>query len=632
MTGGLGPRSMNLGVFNHGWWANACRASDRPFIELPIASSPNGNAYCADLRARLELGDSLTARLQADLPDVFLDNGGTGLNFIPTPQADNHLQCLHESFHRPLISHFIDPVTTTYQGLDSFVLWQSLQSPTWIKAVWDKAHANELRQFGVPGVLHLPMAAPDREYDTRPVDLDSVRPLVSFVGGQNTSYFSSGQPVPTSSLFAGTLAQAMRSDIAGASFYDVYHNQYGLAAPVLSGDPPAVRAKKLFDYYNAKLFFHAQLCLQNRDRFVISLMRRIPDRFELIGARWDSTYGLKTAPPLPSTDEYFRHFRRTAINLNLVNGNAETGLNMRHFEITAAGGFMLCRAQPELSDCFVIGKECAVFTDERDLLDKIDYFLAHPCERESIALAGQKRTLSQHLYNHRLHHLLRQLTAPPPPVSFATAHWLDDCKRFVPRPDVILDCGANTGQSAIGLRRKFPSAAIYSFEPVRTVFDQLQRNCAPLNVHAINKAVGDRDGRTSIRLTTSHEANSLLDYQPGNPCAQWTWIVGTEDIEVCTLDRWCEESGIDSARVQLIKLDVQGAELQALYGAKQLLKHVPLIYLEVSFVPIYKDAPLFPEIDSFLTECGYARHAVYPSDQPHNWGDASYVKLSGMTA
>ncbi len=129
-----------------------------------------------------------------------------------------------------------------------------------------------------------------------------------------------------------------------------------------------------------------------------------------------------------------------------------------------------------------------------------------------------------------------------------------------------------------------------------------------------------------MNLTTSPEANSLLAYQEGNPCAKWTEVIGQEEVEVCTLDRWCAEQGIPSERVDILKLDVQGAELQALYGARKLLERTRLVYVEVSFVPIYKDCPLFGDIESFMKECGYRRYAVYPSDQPHNWGDALYVK------
>ena len=96
-------------------------------------------------------------------------------------------------------------------------------------------------------------------------------------------------------------------------------------------------------------------------------------------------------------------------------------------------------------------------------------------------------------------------------------------------------------------------------------------------------AVGDHDGTAAINLTTSHEANSLLGYQEGNPCAKWTWVIGQEQINICTLDRWCQDEGIDPGRVDLLKLDVQGAELKALYGARKLLETTRLVFLEVSF-------------------------------------------------
>jgi spore maturation protein CgeB len=84
---------------------------------------------------------------------------------------------------------------------------------------------------------------------------------------------------------------------------------------------------------------------------------------------------------------------------------------MRHFEITAAGGFMLCGHQAEIDRYFKVGTECDTFTSERELLDKVRYYLAHPDQRREIALAGQRRTLSEHLYSHRLKTLMDMVQA-----------------------------------------------------------------------------------------------------------------------------------------------------------------------------------------------------------------------------
>jgi FkbM family methyltransferase len=621
---------MQLGVFQHGWWKPAGGRLGHTVIDLPIATHADGNAYAADVAARREVGAAGLGILEDHRAEVLLDNGGTGLGFLTGSQGPDNLDLLHERVRIPLCSHFVDPIVTAFQGLPWPVVWQCLKSTLWVKAVWDRTQAVELQRFGVPNVVHLPMAAPEHAYRTEPIEPQNAHPLVSFVGGQNTSYFLNGASVPTAGLLPGALAHALQTDLKQASFYDAYHDLHGFGAPVSSTDDLNSQVVKTAAYFNAKLFYNAVLSLRQRDRFVIFLKRKLGDLFRLIGPRWDRAYGLACEPPLSGVQAYLNHFRETAINLNLVNGNAESGLNMRHFEITAAGGFMLCYDQPELAQSFVPGKECAVFHSEEDLLEKIHHYLARPEERAAIAMAGQNRTLSEHLFHHRLEKLLAMLRPDGRtlPVEYSKGSLREDLPAVVSEPQVILDCGANIGQMAAAFRGLYPKAVIYSFEPVSSVFDQLKKRCAELGVYAVQKAVSDRDGRSTMHLTAGREAHSLLHFQEGNPCEQWTRVVGREEVEVCTLDRWCQENGIHPARVSILKLDLQGAELKALYGARRLLQTVQAVYVEVSFVALYKDAPLFPDIDAFLKECGYRRQAVYPSDQPHHWGDALYIKES----
>ena len=626
-TSGSITMTMRVGVFEHGWWRDACVALGHEPVPLSIATHESGNAYAAGIAARTENGERVASTLSDRPPDVLLDTGGTGLGFVRNPAAAaTDVKLAHETAGRVLVSHFIDPLTTSFQGLDWHTVWQCLRSGAWVKAVWDRAQAAELQRFGIPNVMHLPMGAPNRVYDTQPLDVSRCRPVVSFVGGQNTNYFAPQRSVSAASLLSGALAQSYREAQPGASFCEIYHDVYAVADPPLPTEDAATQARKTQSYFSAKLFYHASLCIRNRDRYVIFLKRKLPQLFDLIGKGWDSAYGLAARAPFVSTDDYFAHFRQVAINLNVVNGNAESGLNMRHFEITAAGGFMLCHNQPELANCFEIGKECAVFSDENDLLEKIQYYLARPKERAALALAGQRRTLSQHLYSHRLQSILHTIRPRPLPVRYSSSQWQDDLRSIVPQADVVLDCGANIGQMATAFRQLYPSASIYCFEPVRTVFETLQSKATELRVNPVRAAVSDRSGPVTMNLTASPEAHSLLGYQEGNPCAQWTRVVGTELVDAITLDDWCTGTGVQPSRVDVIKLDVQGAELRALYGARNILRTVKAIMLEVSFVPIYKDCPLFAEIDAFMLENGFRRLAVYPSDQPANWGDALYVK------
>lgn len=615
-----------IGVFEHGWWKAACAARSFDVVSLPVADSPDGNVYNAELSARIACGQQIKQILSEESVDWLLDNSATGLTLTNQEENPCLLMPTHEAAGKLLVSHFIDPVNTAFQGLDWVVIWQCLKSTSWVKAVWDKAQVSELTRMGVPHVVHLPMAAPNRRYNIEPLDPQRQRPTVSFVGGQNTSLFHGGTNLPASTVLAGTLSHAVRNGLPGLNFYDIFYDIYGLGQPIEATDPLNIQIEKAATYFNSKLFYSGELCIRNRDRFIIFLKRHLGDKFQLIGSGWDTAYGLTVEPRLATTDEYFDHFRQSAINLNFVNGNAETGLNMRHFEITAAGGFLLCYEQPELGDLFEIGKECVTFRNETDLVEKIDYYLANPDERVKIAQAGQQRTLSEHLYSHRLQQLVEYVSKVPPPVRYADTNPWEDLRSVIPKPDVVLDCGANIGQTADTFRAIFPQAEIYSFEPVAKLFDQLKNRCEPLNVNAVNMAVSDCDGQGVINLTASDEANSLLGFQENNPCAKWTQEVGSESVELCTLDRWCEDNRIDPKRVDVIKLDVQGAELKALHGAKRLLESAKAVYLEVSFVPMYKDCPLFTQIDEFLKQHGYHCKALYPSDQPNNWGDALYVK------
>lgn len=68
-------------------------------------------------------------------------------------------------------------------------------------------------------------------------------------------------------------------------------------------------------------------------------------------------------------------------------------MNMRIFEATGCGVFLLTEYFDNLSDYFEIGKEIEVFRDEKELVDKIRYYLAHPRQREQIAKCGQQRCL-----------------------------------------------------------------------------------------------------------------------------------------------------------------------------------------------------------------------------------------------
>ena len=85
------------------------------------------------------------------------------------------------------------------------------------------------------------------------------------------------------------------------------------------------------------------------------------------------------------------------------------GLNMRTFEVLAAGGFQLVDAVAGLEECFEAGREIVTYTSPAHCRELADYYLAHPAERAALTERGRARVLRDHTYAQRLTTILKTL-------------------------------------------------------------------------------------------------------------------------------------------------------------------------------------------------------------------------------
>lgn len=101
--------------------------------------------------------------------------------------------------------------------------------------------------------------------------------------------------------------------------------------------------------------------------------------------------------------EMYRTLKRIKIGLNIHIdiANNETG-NMRMFETTGIGSFLLTDDAENIRDYFEPGVEVETFKDSQELLEKIYYYLDHPEEREAIARRGQERCLRDYSMSKRV--------------------------------------------------------------------------------------------------------------------------------------------------------------------------------------------------------------------------------------
>jgi FkbM family methyltransferase len=219
-------------------------------------------------------------------------------------------------------------------------------------------------------------------------------------------------------------------------------------------------------------------------------------------------------------------------------------------------------------------------------------------------------------------------------VETRTGAFSDQARLFrETHPRMIFDIGANQGQTAAEYRRFFPQATIHSFEPFEDVFRDLEKSVAadPLT-HAHRVAISDSIGTHVFHVNEEHCTNSLFptaataDLHTGNT---WTHTVRKNEVPTITLDEFCRRENI--AAIDLLKMDVQGAEMLVLKGARALFdkRAISVIFAEVLFAKIYENQTDFCEMMTFLRERGYVLYGLYDlfykGDLPLSWADAIFI-------
>ena len=171
------------------------------------------------------------------------------------------------------------------------------------------------------------------------------------------------------------------------------------------------------------------------------------------------------------------------------------------------------------------------------------------------------------------------------------------------RPDIrtVLDVGASRGQFALFADHTFPGAKIISFEPLPDAMAELQKVLGS-RVEAHSTAVGSSPGTASINVSARDDSSSLLpigDRQveefPG------TGAIESIEVPVSTLDDILTSPLI---RPCLLKIDVQGFELEVLKGAARTLESVDEALIECSFVELYEGQAMADVIVAHMLDAG----------------------------
>lgn len=176
------------------------------------------------------------------------------------------------------------------------------------------------------------------------------------------------------------------------------------------------------------------------------------------------------------------------------------------------------------------------------------------------------------------------------------------------KPCTVIDVGANKGQFSLVAHYLFPDAKVHAFEPLeseRRIYQSVISG--PVQIHSV--ALGAEKGTADFFVASRADSSSLLAPGKGQEAA---YGVGLSSTTTVSVDRLENIIGVtELVAPVLLKLDVQGAELQALHGAEGILPHVDAVYCEVSFVELYERQPKASAIVSFLDRHGFTLSGVF---------------------
>jgi FkbM family methyltransferase len=175
----------------------------------------------------------------------------------------------------------------------------------------------------------------------------------------------------------------------------------------------------------------------------------------------------------------------------------------------------------------------------------------------------------------------------------------------------VVDVGANRGQFALVAARRFPHASLWCFEPLPVARAKLEAVLGSRpGVTVLDTALAADAGEHDMHVTRHDDSSSLHAVGP----RQLEEFPGTDEVSsvrvhTARLDEVLTQAQVDAPA--LLKLDVQGSELEVLQGAGELLSAFETILVECSFVELYVGQSLATEVIAFLDSQGWRLRGTY---------------------
>ena len=175
----------------------------------------------------------------------------------------------------------------------------------------------------------------------------------------------------------------------------------------------------------------------------------------------------------------------------------------------------------------------------------------------------------------------------------------------------VVDVGSNRGQFSLFALQRFPDATIVSLEPLARPGEKfLEVFASQPRVTLHRAALGPDSGRSVMHVSGHDDSSSLLPITATQgELFRGTGEVRTEEVRTAPLSEFLDAT--DVREPALLKIDVQGYELEALRGCGDLLECFEFICAEGSFVELYEGQALADELIEWLRARGYRLSRMY---------------------
>lgn len=202
---------------------------------------------------------------------------------------------------------------------------------------------------------------------------------------------------------------------------------------------------------------------------------------------------------------------------------------------------------------------------------------------------------------------------------------------------VVVDAGAHTGTSVPAILASFPDASIHLVEPLPDHVEAIREKYGGddgVVIHPV--AAGPNERRVDFNVLEDSERSSVLEPNGGRQEGRDGRESGRSSGDVVEKIIKVRQNRIDNLvdSADVLKLDVQGYEEQAIRGAAGILPSLSAVVLEVTFVPQYEGQALFSDVNELLEKRGFNLYDffdhVHDPDGQLVSADAVFVKNDGL--